>query len=382
MIKCTVGLTLRTCYIFQIKYAAYYVEFKINKYMGLDVKLVIVADDLTGALDSSVAFADRGLKVLCALSVSELPAAMSQGADVVAVSTGSREISQENAVSRVKQVLSMIRSHEGAHSLRIFKKVDSRLKGHVAAEIKALGFASDQTLICPAIPRLGRFVKNGLLVGEGVDTPIAVTDIADLPETCGIDAATQQDIEAAISGFADDGLFVGAAGLAEALASKIAPDPRTDAMPAPEAPALFAIGSRDPVTLAQLGTFNIVGAPNGIVPEPAALREDVKVIQMTPGETVISGQEAGDLFADGISKWIAQTKPRTFLGCGGESAAAICARLNIGILQVLGEVLPGLPMSKSIGSGDHLYIITKSGGFGSKDTLVNLASKLVKDRMN
>ena len=127
--KCVVGLRYRTCYIFQIKYPVHHVEFKINKYMGLDVKLVIVADDLTGALDSSVAFADRGLKVLCALSVSELPAAMSEGADVVAVSTGSREISQEDAVSRVKQVLSMIRSHEGAHSLRIFKKVDSRLKG-------------------------------------------------------------------------------------------------------------------------------------------------------------------------------------------------------------------------------------------------------------
>nr|WP_320142364.1 four-carbon acid sugar kinase family protein [uncultured Cohaesibacter sp.] len=346
------------------------------------MKLVIIADDLTGALDSSVAFADRGLKVLCALSVAELPAAMSEGADVVAVSTGSREISQEDAVSRVKQVLTTIRSHKDGQSVRIFKKVDSRLKGHVAAEIKALGFSNDQTLICPAIPRLGRFVNNGLLIGEGVGTPIDVAKVADLPESCCVEAGAQANISAAISDFAEDGLFVGAAGLAEALANKIAPEPRKDAMPAPEAPALFAIGSRDPVTLDQLETFDIIEAPNGIVPEPAAWQGKFKVIQMTPGKTVISGQQAGDQFADGISEWIAQAKPRTFLGCGGESAAAICARLNIGILQVLGEVLPGLPMSKSTGSGDHLYIITKSGGFGSKDTLVNLVSKLVKYRLN
>nr|WP_321525639.1 four-carbon acid sugar kinase family protein [uncultured Cohaesibacter sp.] len=346
--------------------------------MDLKVKLVVVADDLTGALDSSVAFAERGLNVLCALSLSELNAAMEGGADVVAVSTGSREIERDEAVERVKSVLDAIKAHVRGEKVRIFKKVDSRLKGHVADEIRALGFSAAQTIVCPAIPRLGRFVSNGLLTGEGVDNPIDVATVAGLPSSCCIEANSQSDIELAIKDFPEDGLFVGAAGLAEALALRVAPQPRKDSMPSPEAPALFAIGSRDPVTLVQLEAFEAVAAPNGVVPSPAKWDEDVKVIQMTPGATVASGQEAGACFAEGIADWITATKPRTFLGCGGESAAAICARLEIGILQVIGEVLPGLPLSKSTENGDDMFIITKSGGFGSKDTLVNLAAKLVK----
>ena len=342
------------------------------------MKLVVVADDLTGALDSSVAFAERGLTVLCALSLSRLKEAMESGADVLAVSTGSREISEEEAVSRVRQVLDLISAHKDGNKVRVFKKVDSRLKGHVAKEIEALGVAQEKTLICPAIPRLGRYVKNGKLVGEGVDEPIDVVQISGLAQECSVDATSQADIEDAIEDFAQDGLFVGAAGLAEALAKKIAPVSSSEGMVAPIAPALFAIGSRDPVTLAQLEDLECVGAPNGVVPVPQNWSGDVKVIQMTPGKTVVSGQEAGECFAEGIAKWISETKPRTFLGCGGESAAAICAKLNIGILQVLGEILPGLPMSKSAGPDDDMFIITKSGGFGSKDTLVNLTQKLVR----
>ncbi|WP_319414286.1 four-carbon acid sugar kinase family protein [uncultured Cohaesibacter sp.] len=342
------------------------------------MKLAIVADDLTGALDSSVAFAERGLKVVCALSLSQLPASMDSGADVVAVSTGSRELSQSEAVLRIEQVLTMLDAHQQGEEVRIFKKVDSRLKGHIGAEVRALKHPFDKIVVCPAIPRLGRFVKDGLLVGVGVDEPIDVAATVGLPAACSIEADGQEAIEAAIAGLDDDMLFVGAAGLAEALAAQMAPGASLQKMEPPAAPALFAIGSRDPVTLAQLECFDILAAPNGAVPDPADWHGDVKVIQMTPGESVISGQQAGDLFADGISNWIAKTRPRTFLGCGGESAAAICARLNIGILQVLGEVLPGLPMSRSCNDGDRLFIITKSGGFGPKDTLVNLASKLVK----
>ncbi len=303
---------------------------------------------------------------------------MESGADVVAVSSGSREIAEQEAVSRVKQVLDLIYAHEDGNKVRVFKKVDSRLKGHVAEEIKALDVAQEKTLICPAIPRLGRYVKNGKLVGEGVDEPIDVVQISGLSQECSVDANSQADIENAIKDFAQDGLFVGAAGLAEALAKKITPVFTSEGLLAPVAPALFAIGSRDPVTLAQLEDFECVGAPNGVVPVPQNWSGDVKVLQMTPGKTVVSGQEAGECFAEGVANWISETRPKTFLGCGGESAAAICAKLNIGILQVLGEVLPGLPMSKSIGADDDLFIITKSGGFGGKDTLENLTQKLVR----
>ncbi|SNY92700.1 Uncharacterized conserved protein YgbK, DUF1537 family [Cohaesibacter sp. ES.047] len=342
------------------------------------MEVVIVADDLTGALDSAVAFADQGLKVLCALGPSHLETALAMDADVVAVSTGSREIEQETAVKRVRQVRDIVSDSKHGETARLFKKVDSRLKGHVAAETEALRSPDQPILVCPAIPKLGRFVENGMLCGAGVVTPRSVADIAKVPLSACPDANSQEDIAKALEAFPEGGLLVGAAGLAESLAARsIKPDSTLRDI-RPQSPALFAIGSRDPVTLAQLDNFAPLPAPNGSVPDPTPFSDDVQVIQMTSGETEISSQEAGDQFAKGIANWIATIRPASFLASGGESAAAICARLDIGILEILGEVLPGLPMSKSLNGQRDLFIITKSGGFGTPDTLVNLAAKLVK----
>ncbi|WP_319529795.1 four-carbon acid sugar kinase family protein [uncultured Cohaesibacter sp.] len=342
------------------------------------MKLVVIADDLTGALDSAVAFAEQGLKVLCALDQSHLSAAMDQDVDVVAVSTGSREIEQQEAVERVRTVLGIIRQSKGGKGLRLFKKVDSRLKGHVAAEIEALRHVGQDVLVCPAIPRLGRFVEKGMLCGAGVVTPRSVADIANVPLDNCPDARSQDDIAKALATFPADGLLVGAAGLAEGLAVQCTEHTGQRTPLRPRAPALFAIGSRDPVTLAQLDGFSPLPAPNGMVPPPASFTDAVQVIQMTPGESVISSHEAGANFAKGIADWISANRPATFLASGGESAAAICAHLDIGILQILGEILPGLPLSKSLNGQQDLFIITKSGGFGEPDTLVNLAAILVK----
>ena len=74
---------------------------------------------------------------------------------------------------------------------------------------------------------------------------------------------------------------------------------------------------------------------------------------------------------------IAQTAPRTLLACGGESAAAILRILDCGLLQVEGEALTGLPVSTLMDGRKGLRLITKSGGFGVPETLVQVAEKLV-----
>jgi uncharacterized protein YgbK (DUF1537 family) len=45
--------------------------------------------------------------------------------------------------------------------------------------------------------------------------------------------------------------------------------------------------------------------------------------------------------------------------------------MNLVSLQVVGEALPGLPIARAGG----FTIITKSGGFGARDTLVQLLSR-------
>lgn len=341
------------------------------------MKLLLIADDLTGALDSAAAFAQRGLSVVCALGLEGLPLALSQAFDVVCVSTNSREANEKNSSSILISVLEIAAKFPDWDGAIVFKKIDSRLKGHVASEIKLLRVARPSILCCPAIPRLGRFVKNGQVTGAGIATGLPVVEIAKIRDSEVIDATTDADLDAAIAGVDLATMFVGAAGLAEALARRICPIVQNVEPIVLRAPALFAIGSRDPVTMSQLAGFTSLQAPNGAIPVNAPASHRVQVVQMTQGRERISSVEASERFSDAISKWITAHRPETLLACGGESAAGIAQNLGCLLFQVRGEILPGLPVSTMLDSKSEMQIITKSGGFGAQDTLAKIAGKLV-----
>ena len=347
-------------------------------------RVLIIADDLTGALDSSVAFAERGLRVVVALDTSRLPDALAAAPDVVAVSTGSREMSEEAASAAVSRVCDVV----GRFSGIVMKKVDSRLKGPVAAEVDTLSASMPRpVLAAPAIPRLGRLVVDGAVTGTGVDAPIDVATALNRPAEIP-DIRTDADFDEALPDDLEGTLFVGAAGLAEAIARRLAGDPAIGgqagervpesgspvlAKPVLARPVLAAIGSRDPVTLRQIAALDkdaLVIAPNGAVPEVRVA--PLVVVQMAQGDDAIAPREAENRFSGGVCDLVGALKPATLFACGGESAAAILRRLGVGLLELKGEALPGIPVSRALDGAVALDVVTKSGGFGTADTLVRL----------
>ncbi|NGP18990.1 four-carbon acid sugar kinase family protein [Devosia aurantiaca] len=127
----------------------------------------IIADDLTGALDAAAPFAMRGISTAVALDVEALPEALATGAQIVGVSTDSREIAPDAARQAVAKALSLLPA-----GTSLFKKVDSRLKGNLEAELEALPHR--QSLVVPAIPAFGRWMREGRLGGFGVSEPIDI----------------------------------------------------------------------------------------------------------------------------------------------------------------------------------------------------------------
>lgn len=338
-------------------------------------EILIVADDVTGALDSAAAFAVRGARVLVALSPDRLAAALAGAADVVAITTNSRDGSEDAARATVTQVRAAAESFRGI----LFKKVDSRLKGHIAAEIDALGISTRRSVLaCPAIPRLGRHVVGGAVCGAGVETPLPVAPWIGRPAYVP-DVYSDEDLHAALPEDLAGTFYVGAAGLAEALAVRFLPDAAPRPAPAPRAPALLAVGSRDPVTLAQVAALSgvpIVPAPNGLVCEMPLMV--TTLVQMTPGTEEVAASTAGAAFARGIARIFEHAQVPTLFGCGGETAAAILRQLGIGLMELRGELLPGVPLSRSLDGSRPLDVVTKSGGFGPPDTLVRLVNLLAK----
>ncbi|WP_103332033.1 four-carbon acid sugar kinase family protein [Pseudotabrizicola formosa] len=342
--------------------------------MTLGPKVIVIADDLTGALDSSAAFAARGMTVVCATSTNHLDAALRSGAQVVAVSTGSRDGTQDAAVARVLQVRVALMGDPVARSAIVFKKIDSRMKGHIAAELQALCIPGQPVLICPAIPRLGRFVEDGHVTGMGVERALPVAERAGVAASAVLNAHTEAQIDAGLAAASEAALLVGAAGLADSLARRLTAGAPQAAHQRLASPALFAIGSRDPITLAQLTGFDVFPAPDGAVPPPPAASGPLMILQMQPGRSGTTPLQAAARFATGVALWVKASPPATVLACGGSTAEAVLSELGIGLLEVRGEVLPGLPLSTALTGWPGLQIITKSGGFGAPDTMSRLIS--------
>jgi uncharacterized protein YgbK (DUF1537 family) len=330
-------------------------------------RLAVVADDLTGALDATAPFAARGIVTAVALGPDGLAAALACGAQVVGVSTDSREVAPELARQAVADCVAQL-----PDGISIFKKVDSRLKGNIAAELDAIPFT--RALVMPAIPDFGRWVKNGRLGGYGVPEPIAVEarlgrhfEQASVPDT-----SSQADIAQALDTTEHD-LPVGARGLAEALAARMAPDFVAMPMSSISGPVIVVIGSTDPITLAQVDRLRsaradlvYVAAPGGEMaapPMPASLT----VVQATD-----SGAKADPLqVARQLARAVLLLRPRpgtTLVVSGGATAQTVLRGLGISVLQLLGEALPGLPIARAGG----FTVITKSGGFGQPHTLLDL----------
>jgi uncharacterized protein YgbK (DUF1537 family) len=265
----------------------------------------------------------------------------------------------------------------------VFKKVDSRLKGQVAGEVAILGARARRAraLVAPGIPAQGRKVVGGRLTGAGVATPV---DVAAMLASSGLtleipDTSSETDFDTVL-GRAMDGppvLLVGAAGLAAALARRLAAGAWTIPVPRLAPPVLLAIGSKDPITIAQVGVLAAAGiatvtmAPDGLC-EPN-LRGVAQLVQLVAaGGKPFEPRAAGALFAAGIAQLVNVGGVKTLLACGGETADAILGSLGVGILTIEGEILPGVPVSTMRLGERRLQLVTKSGGFGREDALISV----------
>lgn len=330
-------------------------------------RLAIIADDLTGAADTAAPFAARGARVGVALSPSAVTDALARRPDVLAVCTDSREIGPDEARARVAAVVAALPA-----GIRVFKKVDSRLKGNIAAEMQALHF--DRALVAPAIPAFGRIAAGGRIEGFGLSAPVEIAPAlgealarARIPDT-----RTPDDMRAALAS-ADGDLLVGARGLGEVLAEAMFPAPPATIERLPGPRALIVVGSHDPITLAQVAAVADAGAA-AIVPAPsgradAVLDKTRMVLLATPEGPPVAPHTVAARLAEAV---IAAPPFQTLLITGGATAAVVLARMKIASLDLLGEVLPGLPVAQARG----MSIVLKSGGFGGAETLLQLLGRI------
>lgn len=122
------------------------------------LRLLILADDFTGALDTGVRFAARGIptQVVTAEGFEDVP----KDTEVLVIDTETRHLSPEEAGNRIH---ALTKSAIQAGVSCIYKKTDSALRGNVGAELAAVLRAgtAESLPFLPAFPQIGRTTEGG-----------------------------------------------------------------------------------------------------------------------------------------------------------------------------------------------------------------------------
>ncbi len=150
-------------------------------------RMVVIADDLTGAADcaaSSAALGCRAMVLLHSPEDQEHEAAWPD-TDIISIDANSRCLAEGQASELTAQLVLRCDSHSAdSPGYILYKKIDSTLRGNVASELAALlharrsikpGNAKLSILMAPALPAQGRTTVGGRLLVHGV--PLEETDL-------------------------------------------------------------------------------------------------------------------------------------------------------------------------------------------------------------
>ena len=285
----------------------------------------ILADDLTGAADSAIAFARRRVpaRVVWGDSLPQFhPDAM-----VLAYDAATRELDAAHAALRHREILQRF-LHSPA---RLFKKIDSTLRGSPAEEIAAMldvvltREPATCVVMATSFPAMGRTVRDAQVRVHGVPLPFteywlenrepALANLLYLLESAGLrartielatvrgdfdvlksvlakadsavvavcDAETDEDLgRIAEASLAVDrpGFFIGSAGFAHALAHCVSragvPRSSTHRCEPSTRGALVIVGSRSQASRAALSQVTTLANVERFSVEPALLGGDLQ----------------------------------------------------------------------------------------------------------
>ena len=124
------------------------------------VKLLIIADDFTGALDTGVQFTKVGIKTKVLVNT-ELNLDQNSDVEVLVLNAETRHLEKKQAYDIIYR---LIKSAEKAKFPFIYKKTDSALRGNIGSELAAVLNASEDSILSfiPAFPSMDRITKEGI----------------------------------------------------------------------------------------------------------------------------------------------------------------------------------------------------------------------------
>lgn len=337
---------------------------------------------MTGALDAAAPFASPEAPVRLMLR----PGTPRPDAGGLTISSESRDLPVEAANAAVARAFTALgggRDSGSGRSVTWIKKIDSVLRGSPVEETLMMMEEGqfERCLFAPAFPDMGRRTREGMHEVRTASGDWGPAEIHDLraafravgreaqvgiaPATAAImigDAETQdaldQTTRALLAAGAGRGmLWSGSRGLAVALAG------RRPMLPVPQLGAVI-IGTAHRNSQTQVAeAFGAPRAGQPVLINPVPEAE-------TPAATIASLRaQLPDLCIPNAES--------ALMVIGGDTLSVVLDELRVDYMDCLGEIAPGLPISRISGSRfDGRLCISKSGGFGGPDLISRMIAGL------
>ncbi|PEQ95176.1 hypothetical protein CN481_04770 [Bacillus sp. AFS006103] len=406
------------------------------------IRVLIMADDFTGALDTGVQFSNYGVKTVVTSDLEFEFGGTTDQIEVLVFNTETRYLNKCGAYEVIKKIALKAKEENIPY---IFKKVDSALRGNVASELRALSDVFEDVSIpfIPAYPEQNRFSCEGILlidsipVNESVfgqdpyepvteshipslllkeaDLKTYITKKYEIPpkeerilliESHSDEEMLSQGNELLINGALK--ITVGCAGFAKALANIIYKK-RDTTQNDMKLPLLIVSGSVNPVTKKQV----VFAEVNGYERISLTLEQlwdkqywdtekgQENIYQYLKIEQPFMFETFGNVSTDQVyqlpdqgnelrfrigqslgylvKNLISNGIKRTILFTGGDTLYQSMRVLGITEIKPMKELFPGIVLGNIDFKDEKHYVITKSGGFGDEDLFIKL-NALIKDK--
>jgi uncharacterized protein YgbK (DUF1537 family) len=407
------------------------------KYKGGEqmIRVLIMADDFTGALDTGVQFSNYGVNTVVTSDLEFEFGETTDQIEVLVFNTETRYLNKREAYEVIKKIALKVKEENIQY---IFKKVDSALRGNVASELRALSDVFEDVPIpfIPAYPEQNRFSREGILLidsipvsesvfGQDPYEPVTESHIpslllkeADLKTyvTKKYKTPPKEERILLIESHSDEEMLsqgnellmndalnitVGCAGFAKALANIIYKK-RDATQNDIKLPLLIVCGSVNPVTKKQIAFAEVNGferisltmeqlwtkqywdtgkgqeyIDNYLKIEKPLMFETFGNVS-TDKAKPLSDQRNELRFRIGqslgylVKKLMSNGMKRTFLFTGGDTLYQSMRVFGITKIKPLKELFPGIVLGSIDFKDEKHYVITKSGGFGNEDLFIKL----------
>ncbi len=387
----------------------------------MEGQVLVLADDLTGALEVGALFAGRGLPALVTTETELYDLASQGGHTVHVIDTETRHLRPDEAFRVVHAIA------RAACTLRfryIYKKTDSTLRGNIGSELGAVAaaFPDSPLIYSPAYPEMGRTVAGGHLCVDGIavsETPFSADGLNAVREShiptllkssvCRIvsrcirtedlgdslsagvyvlDSNTAEELQISARAFAKSRrlrLIAGPAGFARHLADSVDLT-RSAAPPMPRPVSCLVInGSRHEASAIQIQYAERLGWPQvATAAVPQAKSKSGWFLMRNPSVPGLTGPDYASSLGKSVHHILRQTRFDAMVVFGGDTVYGIVKAMGLNRMWPVGEVLPGVPAARLDPADLHrtgcteasFHLITKAGGFGAPQLLVQIREQL------